>query len=218
MTPDADDVRPNAAVSTSASVETWLDRLAEAEGAPGGGAACAVMLGISAALLGMVAGYTKDDPRAVEAAQRLVGLRASALRAAEADGVRSAELGAALATPAEEPARDRAVSEAAVEGADSSAEVGRIAVALVSELRLLADIGNPNVTADLAVAALALVAGAGGALVNLQDDLRLAGAHSAHDELTAARERLDASARAVQDAREAASTIARAMAERVERR
>lgn len=205
-------------VSTSEALDSWLDRLAEAKGAPGGGAACGVMLGVSAALLHMVALYTTDDSRAADAAERLVGLRYAALRAAEADGVSSAELGAALAVPSDDPDRDRSVRDAALAAAESSAALGEVAAALVPELELLADIGNPNITADLVVAAHALAAGAAGALVNLRGDVQLAGAHRADDEDAAARERLELRARAMADARDAASRTAAALSGRVDAR
>jgi formiminotetrahydrofolate cyclodeaminase len=205
-------------VSTSEALDSWLDRLAEAEGAPGGGAACGVMLGVSAALLRMVALYTTDESRAADAAERLVGLRHTALRAAEADGVRSTELGAALGAPPEAAGRDRSVREAALAAAESSAALGDVAVALVPELELLADIGNPNITADLVVAAHALVAGVAGALVNLRGDARLAAAHSPGQEDAAAQEQLEASVRAMAGARDAASRTAVALSARVDAR
>jgi formiminotetrahydrofolate cyclodeaminase len=203
------------AASTSKALDSWLDSLAEADGAPGGGAACGVMLGVSAALLHMVALYT-DDQRAAESATRLVVLREAALRAAERDSERSAALGAALARPSHESGRDLAVREAALAGGESSSALGEVAEALVPELELLADIGNPNITADLVVAAHALVAGVAGALVNLRGDVRLAGAHGAQDEDATAEEPLHRSARSMAEARDAASRIAAALAERVQ--
>jgi formiminotetrahydrofolate cyclodeaminase len=176
------------------------------------------MLGVCAALLRLVALYTTDDPRAADAAERLVGMRHSALRAAEADGVRSAELGAALAAPREAADRDRSVRDAALAAAESSVALGEVAIALVPELELLADIGNPNITADLVVAAHALVAGVAGALVNLRGDARLAGAHGPDQEDAAAQEPLEASVRAMAGAHDAASRTAAALSARVDAR
>lgn len=203
------------AASTSEALDSWLDSLAEADGAPGAGAACGVMLGVSAALLHMVALYT-DDRRAAESATRLVELRRAALRAAEGDSDRSAALGAALARPHHDPGRDVAVREAALAAGESSAALGEVAEALVPELELLADIGNPNITADLVVAAHALVAGVAGSLVNLRGDARLAAAHSPQDEDAAAQQPLEGSARSMAHARDAASRIAAALAAMLE--
>lgn len=179
----------DAAVPTSLSLDAWLDRLARATGAPGGGAACGVMIAISASLLHMVAGYSAADERAVAAGERAITLRGEALAGAEADGIRSAELGAALAAPDTASTRDADVRQAALAAAASSAGLGKIARGLAAELRLLADIGNANLAADVAVAARALEAGLGGALVNLRANIELARAHrepedGADDELT----------------------------------
>src|SRR5690554_4424010 len=107
------------------SLDAWLHRLAEPGGAPGGGAACGVMLAIAAALLHMAAGYSTDE-RAVEAGRRAMAGRDDALAAAEADGVRSADLGAALAEPAATAGRDGRLRNAALAAAVSSAELGEI--------------------------------------------------------------------------------------------
>jgi len=133
----------------------WVDRLAQAKGAPGGGAACGVLTGIAAGLLGMVAAYTADDLEARQAEQRLSDKRGLAMRAAEEDGVRSAAFGAALAMD-QGPDRERAVREATVDAVASALNVGRVAASLLEEVRLLADIGNPHVEADLRVAVEAL--------------------------------------------------------------
>lgn len=165
-------------IPAATPLDEWLDRLAEGHGAPGGGAACAVMTAIAAALLGMVAAYTPDEPAAASARKRLARIRRQATAAAEADGVRSARFGAALAME-DGPERESAVRVATEEAADSSLAVGRIAASLVEEVRLLADVGNPNVEADLLVAGEALVAALGGVIGTTRADLDLLGAHRA---------------------------------------
>lgn len=165
-------------IPAATPLDEWLDRLAEGHGAPGGGAACAVMTAIAAALLGMVAAYTPDEPAAASARKRLARIRRQATAAAEADGVRSARFGAALAME-DGTERESAVRVATEEAADSSLAVGRIAASLVEEVRLLADVGNPNVEADLLVAGEALVAALGGVIGTTRADLDLLGAHRA---------------------------------------
>ena len=165
-------------IPAATPLDEWLDRLAEGHGAPGGGAACAVMTAIAAALLGMVAAYTPDEPAAASARKRLARIRRQATAAAEADGVRSARFGAALAMD-DGSEREGAVRVATEEAADSSLAVGRIAASLVEEVRLLADVGNPNVEADLLVAGEALVAALGGVIGTTRADLDLLGAHRA---------------------------------------
>jgi hypothetical protein len=75
--------------------------------------------------------------------------------------------------------RESAVRAATEEAADSSLAVGRIAASLVEEVRLLADVGNPHVEADLLVAGEALVAALGGVIGTTRADLDLLGAHRA---------------------------------------
>lgn len=163
-------------VPVETPLEEWLGRLAEARGAPGGGAACAVMTAISAALLGMVAAYTPDDVAAEHAARRLTTKRNEATRAAEEDGVRSAAFGASLAM-SEGPERERAVRQATVDAIMSSVTIGRIGASLLDEVRLLADIGNPHVEADLRVAAEALRAALEGAHLTAEANLDLLKKH-----------------------------------------
>lgn len=166
----------DARVPVSMPLESWLDRLAQRGGAPGGGAASGVMLAIGAALLRMVSAYTPDDERAQRSGERAVTLQADALRAAEEDGIRSAALGAALAE-ASSPDRDERIVATAFAGAESSARLGAVGAALAAELRVLADRGNPNLVADVAVAAEAIGAGLGGALTNLRANVELTRAH-----------------------------------------
>ncbi|WOQ69224.1 cyclodeaminase/cyclohydrolase family protein [Microbacterium limosum] len=173
----------DARIHPSISLEDWLDRLAQPTGAPGGGAASGIMMATAASLLHMVAAYTPDDERAVAAGGRLRRLRDDAVDAAQADGVRSAELGAALAHE-EDDDRDRLVREAAIAAAGTSQRLGDVGMRLVDELHLIAGVGNPNLSADLVVAAEALAAGLGGALTNLRACVDLAEAHAgAGDEM-----------------------------------
>jgi hypothetical protein len=129
----------------------------------------------------MVAGYSSDDARIAQCRRQLAELSVDALEGSEADGVQSAELGAALALNARDPARDERVARAAIAAARSSADLGEVGVPLRDVLRLLADIGNPALAVDLAVAAQALVAGTAAASINLHSDLRLARAHDVDD-------------------------------------
>ena len=165
-------------VAAATPLDEWLGRLAQAHGAPGGGAACAVMTAISAALLGMVAGYSTDEPESGGAAERLDLVRRRATAAAEADGERSAAFGAALAMD-DGPDRERAVRATTVDATASSIAVGRLAASLIDEARLLVAIGNPNVEADLIVAVEALAAALAGAVATARADLELLTAHRA---------------------------------------
>lgn len=192
-------------VPASTPLDDWLAALGRPIGAPGGGAASGVMLGIAAALLRMVAEYTIDDPQATESGRRLTGHRRDALAAAEADGVLSAEFGAALGMPTDDPGRESRVRDAAVAAADSSARLGAIGIRLLDEVRLLAEIGNPHLVSDLAVAAQALAAGLSGAIINLRANMRTARKHDAAESRLA---RLRADEARLSEARQAVSAIA----------
>lgn len=205
----------SARVPTSTALDAWLDKLSQARGAPGGGAACGLMLAASAALLRMVAEYTPDDERAADCAARLVDRRREALEAAEADGIHSAALGAALALDSDEAGRDEQVRKAAIEATRSSAVLGDVGIALLDELRLIAEIGNRSLAADLVVAGEALVAGLGAASVNARANLRLARSHREDDDdADAALDALDADVVRLREARTAASEIADAASAR----
>ncbi|MEV8171615.1 cyclodeaminase/cyclohydrolase family protein [Microbacterium sp. NPDC077486] len=169
----------SADIPTSRPMDAWLDALSQPTGSPGGGAASGVMLGLAAALMGMVAGYTREDPAAAESTGRLDPVRAELLQAVEADGVVSAGFGAALALAPEDPAREERVRNAALDAAASVARLGRIGITLVAEARTLASHGNPHLAVDLAVATEALEAGLSGASLNLRANLQLARAHGA---------------------------------------
>ena len=172
----ADDIDPAAT-----TLEEWLDRLAEPHGAPGGGAACGVLTAIAAALLGMVASYTPDEPRARAAVPRLHECRRAATAAAEHDGVQSAALGAALAMD-ESPEREPAVRRATIAATESSLAIGRIAASLVGEALQLAEVSNPHVEADLLVALGALGAALDGVAATTRSDLDLLSHHRGTDQ------------------------------------
>lgn len=156
-----------------------MDALSRPTGSPGGGAASGVMLAISASLMSMVGGYSDGDPRAADAVERLARQRVEALRAVEADGVVSSSFGAALALPTDDPSRDERVRDAAVEAARSAARVGAIGVAMLRDVRVLVEAGNPHIVVDLAVAAEALLAGLSGASLNVRANLQIARRHGA---------------------------------------
>lgn len=172
----SDDIDP-----AETTLAEWVDRLAQAQGAPGGGAACGVMTGIAAGLLGMVAAYTAHDLEARQAEQRLSDKRGLAMRAAEEDGVRSATFGAALAMD-QGIDRERAVRDATVDAVASALDVGRIATSLLEEVRLLVDIGNPHVEPDLRVAVEALRAALEGTNHTARANLDLLARHRTADD------------------------------------
>lgn len=168
------DARERASADTT--VREWLERLAQASGAPGGGAASAVQLAMGAALLQMVAGYTDDDE--IQAlSEGLAERRERLLAAGTSDAEASATLGAALALDPDDESREARVVETARRAAESVASIGLLGETLLDALRVLDERGNPNVRADLEVAAAALAAGMTGVSITLRAGIELLVAH-----------------------------------------
>ncbi|MFS0865887.1 cyclodeaminase/cyclohydrolase family protein [Microbacterium sp. 179-B 1A2 NHS] len=187
-------MEPEERASVTVPLEEWLDRLAQRGGAPGGGSASGVLLGVGAALLSMVLSYGDRSPALRDRAERL---RADALADAIGDATASAALGGALAQPADDPGRDGQVRDAAAGGARSSAQLGATGVALVELLEETAEDTAAGLIADLGVAAEAIAAGLGGALINLRGDVDLIERRGgdAPAEIAAAADRMDAARR-----------------------
>ncbi|MCX7669213.1 MAG: cyclodeaminase/cyclohydrolase family protein [Anaerolineae bacterium] len=164
------------------TVAGWLDALAAATPAPGGGAAAALAAAMSAALVAMVAGLTVGRPRyaAVEDTMMAVLRRAEALRgelaaAADADTRAYLEVMAAYRLPKEEEpqrAERRAAIQAALRrAAEVPLAVAEAAVELLDLAGRAAALGNPNAASDAAVAALLAHAGLQGAARNVRINL-----------------------------------------------
>lgn len=144
----------------------WLDRLAQASGDVGGGAGCAVLTAMSAAMLAMVAGYG-EDPQSRAVAARAGEVRSAAVAAADRDGERSAGLGRALRD-------DDGVADAALAAAQASLAVGVLAIELVSGWQHVAEHAKRYLRPDVVVGAATLAAALRGSLATVQDDLALA--------------------------------------------
>lgn len=156
------------------TVAAWTHALGEPIGAPGGGAGAGVMLAIAASLTSMVAGYT--EPKA-DLDQQLHGVltraqerRELALQLADDDAAASQAFGAAFKRE-RGTERDKAIRQASVEAAESSATLGEHAVAAIDDLTWLSEHGNRALIADVVVAFGALRAAVAGARTNVSFDL-----------------------------------------------
>ena len=158
----------------TSTIDAWTDALAQSTGAPGGGAASGVMLAIAYSLTSMVAGYTEvDDEQQAELnalKDRATTGRETALRLADEDAAASQSFGRAFRLKAGE-GREEAIREASVDAAESSADLGTTGAEAVSDLEWLAQHGNPDLVADIAVACGALRAAVAGARTNMGFDL-----------------------------------------------
>ncbi|GAA2174698.1 hypothetical protein GCM10009784_14090 [Arthrobacter parietis] len=132
------------------------------------------MLAIAASLTSMVAGYTDPGAEQGEQLERLLAraqeLRRTALRLADDDAAASRAFGSAFRLN-EGDERDRAIREASLGAARSSAMLGDHAIAAIDDLSWLAENGNKALIADVVVAFGALRAAVTGARTNVSFDL-----------------------------------------------
>ncbi|MCH8571416.1 cyclodeaminase/cyclohydrolase family protein [Nesterenkonia sp. AY15] len=156
------------------TVAEWTQGLSQSTGSPGGGAGAGAMLAIAASLTSMVAGYTEADPerrdRLAAILARAGDLRQTALQLADDDATASHAFGAAFKLE-RGPKREKAIREAAIGAAQTSAELGEYAVSAIDDLSWLAEHGKRAVIADVVVAFGALRAAVAGARTNASFDL-----------------------------------------------
>lgn len=164
------------------SLANWLDALASAAPAPGGGAAAALCGVLGAALVSMVARFTVGRPKyaAVEIqAQELLAtserLRSvlTALVAADADAYHAvaAAYKLAKATDAEKAARNVAIQAALVQATDIPLRIAEAAHEVIEVAAVIAGIGNRTVLTDAGAAALFGQAALQAALLNVTANL-----------------------------------------------
>jgi formiminotetrahydrofolate cyclodeaminase len=163
-------------------VGAWLEALASAAPAPGGGAAAALNVAVGAALIEMVCNLTIGKPRYAEHEATMKGalarageVRAKALALADEDADAFAAVSTAYKLPkdtsAEKADRTAAIQAALVGAADVPL---RTAEAAGDVVRLAAEIlegSNVNVISDVAVAASSARAGLESAAVNVEINL-----------------------------------------------
>ncbi|MFT4212945.1 MAG: hypothetical protein QM626_13860 [Microbacterium sp.] len=181
-------------------IAEWMARLADDSGEVGGGAACAVVVATSAALVEMVGRYADADP----AVARAGVVRRAALRAAEDDGAVSAALGGALRS-----GDDEEIRRAALVSARSAVAVGELAAGMLPDLDALADEAAGYLLPDVVVAIESAAAAVSGTHAIAAADRRLALAHAADHagvgELDARMRALVAARRRLDELRDSAS-------------
>ena len=164
----------------------FSERLASSEPVPGGGSASAVVGGIAASLLAMVARLSLDRPkyepyratneRALKTAE---DARRRLLQLADADATAYAGFASArkLArdTPEQEAERNRATQEAAREASEAPMEIVRECAQLLEEISEVAGRSNLNAASDLEVAGRLSASAAHGAGANVMINLPMVG-------------------------------------------
>src|SRR5215217_822212 len=179
----------------------FLTRLADRIPAPGGGASAALHAAQSAALLGMVAGYSNGEK--YEQHSDVINevridtdeLREVALQLAENDALAFTAVSDAYklskSTDEEKAVRSAAIAQALVGAAKPPAQVIEIAENLVSLAEKLLPVGNKNVITDIAAAADAARAAATTGRVNVEINMGGIKDAGARDELSALVKKVD---------------------------
>jgi formiminotetrahydrofolate cyclodeaminase len=167
-------------------IGAWLDELASAAPAPGGGAAAGLTAATGAALVAMVCNLTVGKPRyaaheetMTAALARATELRAQALWLAEEDARVFGAVAAAYRLPRETEddrrARSEAIRAALVEAAGVPLRTAEVAAEIIALARRILDGANVNVISDVAVAASSARAALEAAVVNVEVNLAALG-------------------------------------------
>ena len=151
--------------SIDVPVHTYLDDLASAQPAPGGGSTAALSGAMAAALVCMVARLTLDKPEyaAVQAEvqtiiQQVEQIRSRFQQLVQDDIVAYGHLSAAFklprTSPQEKEERTSSIQSRLVSAALVPLEMAERAAQLMQHCQRIAEIGNKNVLSDIGVAAL----------------------------------------------------------------
>ena len=178
----------------------YLDDAAAARPTPGGGSVAAVAAALASTMASMAAGFTvgKEKFKAVEAEvaghlDRLAALRGRLLDAAQRDMAAYQGVMAAWRLPKETAEQQAARAEAVRAATRASLDVVEEVLADAGEIlrvaRRLADVANPNLASDVAVAAELALGAVRAARINVA--VNLAGYTDAAD-ADAVRRRTDA--------------------------
>ena len=165
------------------TTDEWLGALASAEPAPGGGAAAGMNAAIGAALISMVCNLTIGKPKYAEfdesnqaALAKAEKHRVRAIELAEADAAAFSEVTAAFKLPKgseeEKQSRSAAIQEALVGAAEVPLEAAQLSARIIALAGSVLDKTNPNVVADLSVAASSAKSALESAALNVDANLK----------------------------------------------
>ena len=170
----------------SLTLAEFSERLASADPVPGGGSASAIVGGVAASLLAMVARLSLDRPkyepfratneRALATAE---GARQRLFELADEDARAYGGFAAARKMPRDtveqQEARSRATQQAARESTDAPMAMVRETARLLEEIVAIAGRSNVNAASDLQVAGRLAAAAAHGAGANVMINLPMVG-------------------------------------------
>lgn len=160
-------------------VGEWLDELASAAPAPGGGAVAAMQAAMAAGLVSMVCNLTIGRPRYAaheqtmrEALEQSERHRREAVELAATDAEAFTAVTTAYRLPKgtdeEKAARSTAIQAALVTAADVPVRTARLATSVLDLARRIRPGANVNVLSDVAVAAVSARAALQSAAVNIE--------------------------------------------------
>jgi methenyltetrahydrofolate cyclohydrolase len=163
-------------------VSEFVDRLGAGAPTPGGGSAAALAGTLAAALGGMVCeltlGKSKYEPVRPEmekARQALSGLRKDLLALVDRDSEAYDEVSKAMKLPKETPtdkaARQQALGKASQFATEIPVKTAETCLAVLEQVKRVAEIGNPNAASDAGVAAHLAHTGVAGAVLNVRVNL-----------------------------------------------
>ena len=175
------------------TLASFLDEVAAATPAPGGGSSAGCTAALAAALVEMAALLARKrggerDP-AAEAAQRAARLRRQALELAERELSSYEPVLAALRLPAGDPARPQRLEQALIEASGAPLAIAQ-AAAEVAELGLaVAGSSSPSVRGDALTGTLLAEAAAGAAAMLVEINLAQRPSEPLLDQAREARDR-----------------------------
>jgi formiminotetrahydrofolate cyclodeaminase len=157
------------------SLADYLDQVAAATPAPGGGAVAATAVALAAGLAAMSAGLSRRQlPDAELLVERTRELQEKAKPLAQRDAAAYGAVLAARALDADDPTRSTAVREALSAAADVPLEIAAVGVAVLDVAADVVRRGNPNLKGDALTACLlaqaAVLSAAALVELNLADD------------------------------------------------
>jgi methenyltetrahydrofolate cyclohydrolase len=160
-------------------IGAWLDELASAAPAPGGGAVAALQVAMAAGLVEMVTNltvgnprYAEHEPTMIDARSRAGAVRQTAVQLVAEDATAFTAVTDAYklprATDEDKAARTAAIQQALLGAADVPVRTALAASTVVDLAEQILPGANVNVLSDVAIAASSARAGLEGAIVNIE--------------------------------------------------
>ena len=170
--------RLSEALAAEQGIDEFLASVASSEPMPGGGSAAALAGSLAAALGEMMAGLTEgrtrfasEEPRVRQIHAKLTEARNCLRALVKEDSLAFQSLLGAIKlarnTSEERAARDEAIQRATHSATETPLRTARAAFEVLENVRVLAEIGNPNARSDAAVGAQLAYAALNGAHYNV---------------------------------------------------